>query len=214
MKTTRKLFQAILLMIVTGIFIMLSANDGFAQRELNHFSNWETQGNWFQKKDNIIALDPGPEDEGWQRFDHYLWSKRKYGDFVLKLEFKIPKDGNSGVFIRVGNKDDAVETGMEVQILDTYGKEDVGPHDCGGIIGTVGPDKNMAKPFGEWNKLRITARGSQIKVRLNSERVVNVNVDTTSRSDRPALGYIGFQDEGRHVWYRNISIKELNDQAE
>lgn len=173
------------------------------------FSTWETEGNWKVLDDGVLALQPRPGDEGWKRFEDYIWAPRKYGDFIIDLEFKIPPGGNSGVFFRVGDKDNAVTTGIEAQILDTHGKENPGPHDCGGVIGTVGPSKNMAKPAGEWNHMVITCRGSRLQIELNGEQVVDVNLEKTSRSDRPPVGYLGFQDEAKHVEYRNVRIKEL-----
>jgi hypothetical protein len=188
---------------------MLLSTEGVAQQSLNDLSKWETNGNWIQEEDNVLTIKPRPGEEGWKRFDDYLWSKKQYGDFALELEYKIPEDGNSGVFVRVREKDDPVETGIEVQINDVHGKDELTAHDCGGVIGTVGPSKNMAKPAGEWNKMRVTVMGTQLKVKLNGEQVVNVNLQNTSRSDRPMKGYIGLQDHGLPLQFRNISIMEL-----
>jgi hypothetical protein len=209
MKSTNKLSNLILLTFVTGLFIMLLSTEGVAQQSLNDLSKWETNGNWIQEEDNVLVIKPRPGEEGWRRFDDYLWSKKQYGDFALELEYKIPEDGNSGVFVRVREKDDPVETGIEVQINDVHGKEELTAHDCGGVIGTVGPSKNMAKPADEWNKMRITVMGTQLKVNLNGEQVVNVNLQNTSRSDRPMKGYIGLQDHGLPLQFRNVSIMEL-----
>lgn len=198
------------LAIITLFVLTALTSTGFAQQDLSDLSNWETEGNWTQKENGVLTLKPGPNEEGWKRYGDYLWSKQKYGDFSLELEFKIPKEGNSGVFVRVKDKADPVDTGIEVQIDDAYGMEKVGRHNCGGVIGTVGPDKNMAKPAGEWNFMRVIARGSQLKVHLNGEQVVDVNLENTSRSDRPATGYIGLQDHGLRVWFRNVKIKELD----
>ena len=70
------------------------------------------------------------------------------------LEFKFNAKGNSGVFMHVGDLKDHVKSGFEVQILDTYGKKNVGNHDCGGVIGAAAPSKNMVKPAGQWNRYR------------------------------------------------------------
>lgn len=209
MKSTNRLSNLILLTFVTGLSIMLLSTEGVAQQSLNDLSKWETNGNWIQEEDNVLTIKPRPGEEGWKRFDDYLWSKKQYGDFALELEYKIPEDGNSGVFVRVREKDDPVETGIEVQINDVHGKDELTAHDCGGVIGTVGPSKNMAKPAGEWNKMRVTVMGTQLKVKLNGEQVVNVNLQNTSRSDRPMKGYIGLQDHGLPLQFRNISIMEL-----
>jgi len=114
-----------------------------------NLDGWTTKGNWFVE-DGILRLQPRPGEKGWQRYDAYLWADKQYGDFVLDLEFKIQKGGNSGAFIRVKDRKNPVATGIEVQILDTHGKKNVGPHDCGGVIGTVGPSKNMANRPRTW----------------------------------------------------------------
>ncbi len=172
-------------------------------------SGWRTTGNWIVQDDGVVTLEPRPGESGWQRYDAYLTSERTYSDFVLDLEFKFEPKGNSGVFLRVGDRSNHVDSGLEVQILDTYGKEDVGHHDCGGVIRTVGPTKNMVKPAGEWNRYTITMRGSQLTVVLNGEQIVDIDLSDGPMKDRPAAGWIGFQDEAKRIWYRNVRIKEL-----
>jgi hypothetical protein len=56
---------------------------------------------------------------GWQRYGDYLWSKKKYKDFVLDVEYAYPPGGNSGVYFRVADRENPVETGIEAQILDS-----------------------------------------------------------------------------------------------
>jgi len=170
---------------------------------------WKTTGNWLVEEGNIVALHPRPGEHGWTRYDAYLTTARKYKDFVIDLEFKFNKGGNSGVFLRVGDPKSQVDSGFEVQILDTHGKQNVGNHDCGGVIGTAGPSKNMVKPAGEWNRYIITCQGTQLKVELNGEQIIDLKLDESAIKDRPLTGYIGFQDEGKSLWYRNVRIKEL-----
>jgi hypothetical protein len=170
---------------------------------------WKTTGNWVYEEWGLLTLQPRPGETGWQRYDAYIMTDRKYKDFILDLEFKIGKEGNSGVFLRVDDPLDPVEKGMEVQILDTHGKENPGHHDCGGLIRTVGPSKNMAKPAGEWNRYIITCRGNQLTVVLNGEQIIDIELDKSAMKDRPLEGHIGFQDEAKRVWYRNVRIKEL-----
>jgi len=172
-------------------------------------SGWKTAGNWVVVDANTIALEPRPGEQGWKRFNDYIMTEKTYGNFLLDLEFKIEAKGNSGVFMRVANPLDPVETGMELQILDTHGKANPGHHDCGGIIRTTGPSKNMAKPAGEWNRYQISLIDHQLKVSLNGEQIVDIDLSTSAMKDRPAVGHIGFQDEAKPVLYRNVRIKEL-----
>lgn len=187
-----------------------AADDGF----VNLFNGktlegWVTTGNWIVEDGGVVALHPRPGESGWQRYDAYLTTARKYKDFILDLEFKIGKDGNSGVFLRVGDRMSQVNTGFEVQILDTHGLANPGNHDCGGVIGAAAPTKNMAKPAGEWNRYVITCQGSRLKVVLNGEQIHDLELDKSAIKDRPLEGYLGFQDEAKPVWYRNVRIKEL-----
>jgi hypothetical protein len=172
-------------------------------------SGWNTTGNWTVEEDGSVALHPRPGEHGWTRYDAYLTTARKYKDFVLDLEFKINKGGNSGVFLRVGNLKDHVASGFEIQILDTHGLKNPGNHDCGGVIGAAAPSKNMAKPAGEWNRYVITCQGTRLKVEMNGEQIHDLELDKSPLKNRPAEGYISFQDEGLPVWYRNVRIKEL-----
>lgn len=169
---------------------------------------WKTTGNWIPEKDGV-ALKPRPGEKGWQRFDAYIMTTRTYKDFVLDLEFKIAEKGNSGVFLRVGDPLNPVQTGFEVQILDTHGLENPGNHDCGGVIGASAPSKNMAKPAGEWNRYVITCQGNRLLVELNGEQIIDLELDKSAIKDRPLEGHVGFQDEAKLVWYRNVRIKEL-----
>ena len=174
-------------------------------------SGWQTTGNWMPEEPHGVRLEPRPGESGWKRYHHYITTDRPYGNFILDLEFKYAKKGNTGVFLRIGDPKNHVESGFEVQILDTFGKDPVGAHDCGGVIKTAAPSKNMAKPAGEWNRYVITCVGSRLQVEFNGERVIDLDLSTSAMKDRPLRGLIGFQDEGKPVWYRNVRIVELPD---
>lgn len=187
-----------------------SQNDGFTDMfNGKDLSGWQTTGNWQYDEEGNITLIPRPGEKGWTRYDAYLTTDRKYKDFIIDLEFKFNEKGNSGVFCRVGDLKDHVISGFEVQILDTHGKANPGHHDCGGVIRTIGPSKNMVKPAGEWNRYTISVIKSQLTVVQNGEQIVDIDLSTSPMKDRPLEGYISFQDEGKRIWYRNVRIKEL-----
>jgi hypothetical protein len=173
-------------------------------------TGWDTGGNWVVEKGSVITLKPRPGERGWSRYKDYLTTNRKYGNFVLDLEFKFNAKGNSGVFMRIGDLKNHVTSGFEVQILDTHGKKKFGAHDCGGVIGTSSPTKMMVKPAGEWNRYIITVKDHRFKVILNGEQIQDLDLSKSKLKDRPAKGYISFQDEAKRIWYRNVRIKELN----
>lgn len=206
--------------LALGAFVVAAIGHSFANADDDGFvklyngkdlSGWQTSGNWLPQEDGTLKIEPRPGEKGWQRYDAYLWTKKPYGDFVFDVEYKHPKGGNSGVFVRVKDPKNPVNTGIEVQILDSYGKkEPLGHHDCGGVIRTVGPSKNMAKPAGEWNRMIVTCRKSHMKVELNGEQIIDLQLDESAMKDRPLEGYVGLQDHGLPMWFRNIRIKTLD----
>lgn len=190
--------------------IAAPAPDGFVPLfNGKNLDGWKTAGNWVVEKDGTVTLVPRPGETGWERFDAYIMTERTYKNFTLDLEFKIEKEGNSGVFFRVGDPLKPVSNGIEIQILDTFGLEKPGNHDCGGVIGTAAPSKNMAKPAGEWNRYIVTVLNNHLTVSLNGEQIIDLKLDESAMKDRPEEGHIGFQDEAKRIWYRNVRIKEL-----
>ena len=175
-------------------------------------SGWQTSGNWLPQKDGTLLIKPRPGEKGWQRYGAYLWSNKKYKNFVLHVEYKYPPGGNSGIFFRVGDLENPVQTGIEAQILDsTKKKGKVGPHDHGGIISTVGASQNMSKSPGEWNIMVVTCKSYHLQVELNDEKIVDIQLDKTPMKDRPLEGYIGLQDHGEpnNLFFRNIKLKKI-----
>ena len=174
-------------------------------------TGWKTEGNWVIEDDGVLSMRPREGEKGWKRYGSYLWAEKQYGDFVFEVEYMHPPGGNSGVFVRVKDLAEPVNTGIEVQINDTHAKkEPLGPHDCGGVIRTIGPTKNMAKPAGEWNRMVVTGRGNRLEVEFNGEKVVDVDLSETPVKDRPLKGYVGLQDHGQVISFRNIRVKSLD----
>jgi hypothetical protein len=166
-----------------------------------------------------------PHKVGGGRKLYVMYTKEKFADFVLSCDFKISKECNSGIFFRVADPADPVQTGFEIQVFDSHGKEKPGKHDCGALYDALAPSKNAMKPVGEWNQIEITARGSHIQVVLNGERVIETDLDRWTQAgknldgspnkykkalrDFPREGHIGLQDHNHDVWYRNIRVKRL-----
>jgi hypothetical protein len=177
-------------------------------------TGWTTSGNWIPQSDGrSLLIQPRSGEKGWQRYDAYLWSNKKYKDFVLDVEYAYPPGGNSGVYFRVADRNDPVEQGIEAQILDSSQKQGPpGPHDHGGIIRTAGASKNMSRPPHEWNRMVITCVGSHLLVELNGEQIIDTRLDQGPMKDRPLEGFIGFQDHGEpnNILFRDIRIRELN----
>ena len=150
----------------------------------------------------------------------WLRTEKMYSDYVLKLDFRIPKGGNSGVGLRFPAAGDPAHVGMEIQILDDeapqYAKL-VPAQYTGGIYYQAAARKGALKPVDEWNSYEITCRGPQVKIVLNGQVINDVNVDEHTKgqgnhlalADRPQVGYIGMQAHGSRVDFRNLSLKDL-----
>jgi len=146
-----------------------------------------------------------------------LYSEAKYGDCVIDLEVMVPKGSNSGIYV-MGE--------YEVQILDSWGKEKVGPGDIGGLYNAAAPRVNAAKKPGEWQRLVIefqapkfegdkkTANAKFVKVTLNGE-VIHENVEVKAPTPscltgkEAPTGPILFQGDHGPVAFRNLSVKAL-----
>ena len=180
----------LLRIILTAILITpvySQENDGFVKMfNGKDLTSWKTIGNWAIAENKILALKSGEGESGWKRFGAYMMTEKIYGDFILDLEFKFEPRGNSGVLMRVADSLYPVEKGMELQILDNYGKENIGHHDCGGIIRTQTASKNMVNPAGAWNRYTITLMGNSLKVAMKN---------------RPTKGHNDFQDEAKRAWH-------------
>ena len=153
---------------------------------------------------------------------------KQFGDFVLKCDVRWEAAHcNSGIFFRVEEPADPVNTGFEVQVM---GGNQTGKHEFGAIY-DLEPNKVAAgKPTGQWNHVEITCRGSRIQVNLNGQDVCSMNCEDFTRpgycpdgqphkyklngkpraiKDFARKGYLGFQDHGHKVWYKNVKILEL-----
>lgn len=175
------------------------------------------------------------KDEGWAVDDgsilctvkggQYLYTEDQYDNFVLSLEYKSEPKVNSGVFIRWEDLKRPVQTGLEIQILDTHGKDPATKHCCGSLYDALEPTRNVCKPAGEWNEMIITCDGSIVAVEMNGEEIVRADLDEwdtphknpdgsrnkfgIALKDFPRKGHIGLQDHGGKLWFRNIKIRTL-----
>jgi hypothetical protein len=186
--------------------VAIAVDDVVTEFNGQDLAGWQTEGNWVVEPEGVIALRPRPGEGGWQRFASYLWAKQQYADFVFDLEYRMQQGANSGAFVRVGDRKNPVRTGIEVQIDTSRG---VGHHANAGILFTTGATKQTAKPLGEWNHMKVTCQGSNLRVWLNGMTVVDLKLDKSKMSDRPLQGYVGLQDHGKPIEFRNLKITPL-----
>ncbi|MFC5283342.1 3-keto-disaccharide hydrolase [Pedobacter alpinus] len=197
----------------------------------NSTDGWHTYGKTIVGKawtveDKILHFDPSVKEQA-EKGD--LVTNADYENFHLKYEWKIAKNGNSGVMFNVN--DDAKKypqpyfTGPEMQVLDNEGHPDakIFKHRAGDLYDLIPSSKETVKPAGEWNKAEIILNKGKLEFHLNGVKVVetmmwddawNKMVAASKFKSMPDFGKfksgkIVFQDHGDEVWYRNILIKTL-----
>lgn len=194
-------------------------------------------------KDGFKSLFNGKDLEGWAGpVENYevvdgaivckkgkggtIHTKEEYGDFIVRLEFKVPPGGNNGLAIRYPGSGDTAYQGMcELQVLDenyeTVRKAKLDPRQVhGSAYGMAAAKRGAQKPTGEWNQQEVTVKGMTIKVVLNGEVILDTDLSKVDpetfmgKSKHPGLartkGFFGFAGHSDPVAFRNISIKRLD----
>lgn len=141
-----------------------------------------------------------------------LCSEKDYGDFELLADWKITRDGDSGIYLRGC---------PQVQMWDPESKKGKRDHSVGsgGLHNNVKhpnvPSKRADKPVGEWNRFRILMTGEKVTVYLNDELVVhNVTMENPIEREKPIYprGSIELQNHGDKLWFKNLFVRELGGQ--
>jgi hypothetical protein len=174
-------------------------------------------GHW-KVVDGVIDYDAASEAAG----DKSLWSERAYGDFILRVDWRIketPYVNPNVPIIRYDgtHKKDAAGKEIRISVPDSdsgillrgIGKAQVNiwawPIGSGEVYGYrmdekmpaavragVTPSKNADKNIGEWNSYEITVRGNRLTVVLNGQTVI----DAAELPELPANGPVGLQHHG------------------
>ncbi|MHC4444853.1 MAG: 3-keto-disaccharide hydrolase [Planctomycetota bacterium] len=150
--------------------------------------------------------------------DYWIATQDKYDNFVLRLEYKLLSRGcNSGIFLRVLGPGHPAYLGFEVQILDDYGK-DAHKHHTGSIYGVLTAMRNMSRKRGQWNQMEIICNESLVIVTVNDFKVIDTDFSQLTEpigkfrfpySKMPKTGYLGLQNHGGQLMFRNIRIKKI-----
>lgn len=199
-----------------NVFVREIPREGEWQALFNgqDLSGWEQVGgeNPVWHAENGLLYTDGAEGGGW------LSTTAEYGDFHLDLEFLLPPGGNSGVFIRAPREGNPAFEGSEIQVLDDYADEyaTLQPWQySGSVYATAAPALRATKPAGEWQRMQIYCLGPQVQVALNGYLIVDADLSEhpDKLADHPGLarttGYIGLQNHGSRLDYRNIRIRPL-----
>ena len=130
-----------------------------------------------------------------------LITERTFTDFKLHVEFKVPKNGNSGIYLRGRH---------EVQVEDSKGLEPLSTH-TGGVYGFLTPNENAAGEADAWQTYDITLVGRRVTIVLNGKTVVSMqNIPGITGgaldSNEGEAGPIYLQGDHTAVEYRKIVL--------
>ena len=204
------------LFLLPTLILSLSGSFLFAGKAINLLSpkHINLNKNWTLNKG---VLTPSETPGG------IIWSKSKFGDFRVSLEYKTSEKANSGLFFRTDPKN-AVQGGFEIQIASPglYS----GKHIVGSLYDAKEPIVAAGKPDGEWNTMELTCKGPNIIAKVNGKKVIDVSIEDwkepkknpygsknkfkTALKDLPRIGNFGLKYHGQPVWFRNINITPLN----
>ncbi|MBK8980242.1 MAG: DUF1080 domain-containing protein [Planctomycetes bacterium] len=162
---------------------------------------------------------------------HHLATREDFTDFVLRMDFRVLRRANSGVFLRARRGDaNPAFSGCEIQILDDFHwEEDTGSklkewQFTGSLYGAVpAGHPGTLYPLGRWNSYEIRCQGTRIRCELNGVELWDVD---TAKLDpeqgeafarRAKSGFVGLQrhapagamDGDAYAWFRNVFVKRL-----
>ena len=171
--------------------------------------------------------------EGWKIADGAMVRQDKgagdiitdgqYDAFELSLEFKISKEGNSGIMFHVTEEENTPwKTGPEIQVQDNVDGHD--PQKAGWLYQLYPASTDATKPVGEWNHVLIHLDPAGSFVEMNGvryyefvkgskdwdERVAKSKFSKFPKFGKPTKGHICLQDHNDVVSYRNIKLRTLS----
>ncbi len=177
------------------------------------FTGWAGPVDNYEVKDGAIVCKP--------RKGGNIYTQEEFGDFVARVEYKLPPGGNNGLAIRYPGQGGPSSVAMcEVQILDDdapkYAKLDPRQYN-GSAYGMVPAQRGYLRPTGEWNFMEVTVKGHTIKVELNGTPILDADLSkvTEFKDNLPhpgkdrTQGHFGFAGHNDPVAFRHIRIKAL-----
>jgi hypothetical protein len=158
-----------------------------------------------------------------------LFGGKKFKNFELTIDWKASKMANSGIFFNVREVPGKpiYYASPEIQVLDNVDATDnkVASHLAGSLYDMIAADPKTVNPAGQWNTIVIRVQNGKVTHTQNGVKVVEYELWTPAWDALVANskfktfpgftegiskeGFIGLQDHGYPVWFRNIKIREL-----
>ena len=204
--------------------------DGKTSEGWRGYSQESYPENWKIIDGTMYCIESGRGEAGAVNGGDIIFDK-KFKNFKLKLEWKIGEGGNSGIFYLAQEESDKIwRTAPEMQVLDNERHLDAelgtdGNHQAGSLYDLIPAKPQNAKPAGEWNQVELIVYKGTVIHKQNGEKVVEYHLWTPEWNEMikgskfptynpnwaevASEGYIGLQDHGDDVWFRNIKIKEM-----
>lgn len=216
--------KSILTLLLAGVVCSgFAANDWKPLFNGTDFSGWsfdtldkaEPESIWSVKDGKIRVMGKG-KPNGVMR------SEKSYSDYELEVEWRWPdKPGNNGCLVHCSDPrfmsvwPKCIEVQMAAENAGDFwviGETvDVNPEQIA-PPGKNGPSRRRLnlvdgaeKPAGEWNKMRILAKGNSLEVYVN-DQLVNKGWNASVSE-----GAICLQSERANIEYRAIRIRELSN---
>ncbi|MCU0363669.1 MAG: DUF1080 domain-containing protein [Bacteroidales bacterium] len=199
------------------------------------FSGWrmvngtEMPKNWVIEEDAMKVFTGEGKKPGSGANGDIIYSTKKFKNFELSIDWKASKMANSGIFFNVREVPGKpiYYAAPEVQVLDNVDATDnkIASHLAGSLYDMIAADPKTVKPAGEWNTIVIKVDNGKVTHTQNGVKVVEYTLWTPEWDALVANskfktfpgftegiskeGFVGLQDHGYAVWFRNIKIREL-----
>lgn len=157
-------------------------------------------------------------------------TEKQYRNYILSLEWKVEKGGNSGIFYAAMEQptQPIYWSAPEMQVLDNENHPDAnrgenGNRKAGSLYDLIPAEPQNANSYGEWNSVKVVVEGARVEHWMNGEKVLEYTrwtpewyemIRNSKFRSHPEFGdarkgHIGLQDHGDRVQFRNIKIKEI-----
>ena len=209
-----------------GWVLLFNGKDFTGWRQCN---GTEMPKNWILE-DNAMKVFTGEgKTPGSGANGDVVYGVKKFKNFELSIDWKASKGANSGIFFNVREVpgQPVYYAAPEIQVLDNVDATDnkVASHLAGSLYDMIAADPKTVHPAGEWNTIVIKMENGKVTHTQNGVKVVEYTMWTPEWDAAVANskfksfpgwtegiskeGFIGLQDHGYPVWFRNIKIREL-----